>query len=286
MKLRRIHAAFTLIELLVVIAIIGLIAALSVATLTGFRKGDVMLAATRLMLDGAARARQLAISQHTTVYLVFVPPSYWNDPAYVGSLGAGKLTFGDRIAATNLVDKEFTGFTFVSLRTLADQPGQYTPHYLSAWQSLPEKSFIATNKFWYSNLLPAVSYYTIITNQITLQGYNIYGFNISTNIPFPMESTLANNATRPYPAIPYIAFNYLGQLTTEALSPAPLQQDEYIPLVHGGVLTGVDPATKRPQFFAPSAQEEPAGSSTNTAYNIIHIDWLTGRARLEHQQVK
>ncbi len=82
MKLRRIHAAFTLIELLVVIAIIGLLAAMVGPTLNNFRKGDAMQAATRLMLDAVARARQLAISQHTTVFMVFVPAGFWNDVAY------------------------------------------------------------------------------------------------------------------------------------------------------------------------------------------------------------
>jgi len=39
---------------------------------------DAMTAATRQMLDDVGRARQLAISQHTTVYMVFVPENFWN----------------------------------------------------------------------------------------------------------------------------------------------------------------------------------------------------------------
>jgi hypothetical protein len=35
----------------------------------------------------------------------------------------------------------------------------------------------------------------------------------------------------------------------------------------------------------PSAIESPPGNSTNVSYNIIHIDRLTGRARLERQDV-
>ena len=286
MKLRRTYAAFTLIELLVVIGIIGLLAGLVGPTLTGFRQGDAMLAATRTMLDGVARARQLAISQHTTVYMVFVPPSFWADTAFSTSLSpftpTPNLTQADLVAATNLVEKEFTGFTFVTLRTLADQPGQGTPHYLSGWQSLPDKAFIATNKFRYSQF-PAF-YYTIFTSGVT--GYDIYGFNVTTNVPFPRESTKAYTAARPYPSLPYIAFNYLGQLTTEALSPSPLQLDEYIPLAHGSVSVAHDSVTKKPIFNPPDAKEDPAGNSTNTAYNVIHIDWLTGRARAERQKVK
>jgi hypothetical protein len=33
----------------------------------------------------------------------------------------------------------------------------------------------------------------------------------------------------------------------------------------------------------PSVIESPPGNSTNSAYNVIHIDRITGRARLERQ---
>src|SRR5579862_1398413 len=61
--------AFTLIELLMVIAIVGIIAVLVAPVLIHFRKPDATEAATRQMLDDFARARQLAISERSTVYL-------------------------------------------------------------------------------------------------------------------------------------------------------------------------------------------------------------------------
>jgi prepilin-type N-terminal cleavage/methylation domain-containing protein len=72
-----VKTAFTLIELLVVIAILGIMAGLTVPVLKNFAKSDATLGASRQLLDGVARARQLAISQRTTVYMVFVPQNFW-----------------------------------------------------------------------------------------------------------------------------------------------------------------------------------------------------------------
>src|ERR1041385_5836748 len=131
MKSRRASSAFTLIELLTVIGILVLLAALAAPVITNFRKGDAMLAATRQMLDAVHRGRQLAISQHTTVYMVFAPPTLYSDPAYLNLLSGGSLTPAQRLAATNVLEKAQVGYTYVSLRSVGDQPGRGTPRYLS-----------------------------------------------------------------------------------------------------------------------------------------------------------
>ncbi len=283
MKLRRIHAAFTLIELLVVIAIIGLLAAMVGPTLNNFRKGDAMQAATRLMLDAVARARQLAISQHTTVYLVFAPQNFWDNTHYQSATAYGNLPVAEQAKATNILEKQLTGFNFVSLRSIADQPGDNSPRYLSQWQALPDKAFIADWKF-----NQTVNQAKIILDASGLPLYPVYGFESTNTIPFPSEDAyyyfLKLNRPRVFPYLPFIAFDYQGRLVSG--DGQLLGRDEFIPLAHGSVAVAFDKVTRKPILATPDIQEQPPGNSTNSAYNLIHIDWLTGRARLEHQQVK
>src|ERR1700722_20253329 len=66
--------AFTLLELLVVLVIMGILAAIGLPAIRGMSKSNAIAAADRQMLDDLAYARQRAIAEHTTVYMVFVPP--------------------------------------------------------------------------------------------------------------------------------------------------------------------------------------------------------------------
>jgi prepilin-type N-terminal cleavage/methylation domain-containing protein len=275
-------AGFTLIELLVVISIMGIIAALSVPALKNLGKSNINVSAARQMLDDVARARQFAISQHTTVYMVFVKTNFWMAPSFpTPNQWWFNLTPAQKTAATNLCDKQLTGYTFMSLRSVGDQPGRGTPHYLGPWHSLPDGTFIASQKFQASNSPP----FYISAYDPNLQ---IFGFSTANNIPFPTEDSQPSSGLNP-PYLPYIAFNYLGQLTFDGQSLA--KRDEYIPLAQGSVLPAIDVATKAlviklAPAGSPSFSETPPGNSTNSMYNIIHIDRLTGRATLEYQRVK
>jgi prepilin-type N-terminal cleavage/methylation domain-containing protein len=264
-------SGFTLVELLVVISILGILAALLVPALKNFGNSDATLSATRQLLGDVARARQLAMSQRTTVYMVFVPTNFWVINNNFPNNWWDNLTSPAKTAATNLCDKQMTGYTFISLRTLGDQPGQHTPEYLAPWQTLPDGTFIAEKKF-------DVSY--TIQDSISGRTFPISQFTYTNIIPFPTETnTVSVMPLLPY--LPYIAFNYLGQLTLDGQNLA--GRDEYIPLARGSVAPAIDLATRALQFMSPTISETPPGNSTNI-YNIIHIDAITGRATEEYQK--
>lgn len=276
--------AFTLIELLTVIAIIGLIAVLSAPVFKQFSKSDVTEAATRQMLDDCARARQLAIANHTTVYMVFVPTNFWNDVqwANVRSFAPG---FVSSQVVTQMYGSQWNGYFMESLRNIGDQPGRPHPQNLVKVTTLPDGSFIAPLKFsapiFLRNGITQNSPFVIQSN------YPVWRFSLSTNLLFPSVDVLTNvNYASAFQSaggltLPYIAFNYEGQLVFDDGTLMPV--DEYIPLAYGTVLPPRSATSKSYVQGLPNVTEVPAGNSTNISYNLIHIDRITGRARLERQ---
>ena len=280
------RAAFTLIELLVVISILGILAGLSVPALKNLGKSNVTVSATRQMLDDLGRARQMAISQHTTVYLVFVPTNYFNLVNIYGhtmSADLNNATYiplpADRTAAltalTNLVDKQLSGYNFISYGKVGDQPGQHAWHYLADWQSLPEGTIIAAQKFLPQNYSMAIPQWQAdkagqLDNWRPAQT-QVYGFT-NVAIPFPTEKS-------PAVYLPCLIFNYLGRLVSETPDGVTFHH-AYIPLAQGSVSYGIDASKNlQPTLVTPNdIVETPPGNSTGISYNVIDVDALTGRA--------
>ena len=267
--------AFTLLELLVVMSIIALLAALAMPVMKNF-KPNYAASATRQLLDDLARARQMAISQRTTVYMVFVPTNFWSDPAYT----ANQAWFTASPArSTNMFDKQLIAYNFVSLHSMGDQPGRWNTNYLSSWKTLPEGAFIYPAKFGLPyNPASPVPVMRIYTNTTPPQFIPIYGFSRTMRIPFPAEDAPSGPGSGPlFVTVPYIAFDFMGRLIS--------QHDEAIPLARGTVSFSRDPATRAPLPNSPSITEQPPGNATNS-YNVINIDWVTGRARAIQQEAR
>jgi hypothetical protein len=240
-----------------------------VPALKNLGKSNSATSASRQLLDGVGHARQLAIANHTTVFMVFVPTNFW------GGAIINNLTPAQKTAATNLCDKQLTGYIFIARGAVGDQPGQHAWHHLEAWRALPDSSFIAPWKFTLPGPLPVM----VIDDPVSGQPlFSIYAFGTNA-VPFPTVDA-------PLAVLPCIAFNYLGQLTSAQLTPAPLTQHEYIPLARGSVLPAKDPTSKVFQFSPATVSESPPGNSTNSAYNLIDIDALTGRATLRFQKAQ
>lgn len=270
---------FTLIELLTVLAIVGILATLVASAFIHFRKPSVTEAATRQMLDDCARARQLAISQRSTVYVVFIPANFWGN---LNTTPWNQLPLSVRTSTivTQMYGAQWTGYMMVAQRSVGDQPGHPVPRDLQMVKTLPDGSFISPVKF------TAQSYPA--TPTVIGSSYLMYGFLTTNNIAFPTAGVLDNASyATTFNSIggltlPYIAFNSLGQLTSGDGSVLPY--DEYIPLAYGTVSASRDPVSKTYVRGLPTVAEVPAGGSTGIAYNLIHVDRITGRARVERQE--
>jgi hypothetical protein len=242
--------------MLMVIAIIGLLTAMSLPFMKGINKSNLMASATRQLLDDVGYARHRAIAGHTTVYMLFIPPANGGDYS--------SLTDEQR---RTLVTGQATTYSYFTKRSLGEQPGESNPDYITKWYTLPQGTFIPKYKFT-----------TLTSVGPTGQQIPIDPFTYSTTFPVPASIDDGGVAGNP---IPYIAFDYMGRLVDESGNPK--LQGEYIPVAQGSIFYQRDAGGNLAWASADIQENPPDNSLVN--YNVIHIDGLTGRAKVEQLEL-
>lgn len=247
---------FTLTELLVVIGIIGIVTAIAIPVSSSFGKSNAMTAAARQLQDDVAFAKARAINTRSTVYIVFSGPG-------IGDSTVRGLVPSDLSAAyTNISTAQFQSYALYSERSVGEQPGLIRPRYLSEWKFLPEGVFVAEIKF--RELANPDDRFT----ETAFLPNRAFGYRF-----FPVPTS-----DGPPVKLPYIAFNAQGQLISESY--AGRYQDVSIPLARGTV----DYATDGGGGYLGTPKQEPFGNSVSNFYRI-HIEWLTGRGRIDKPEL-
>ncbi len=247
--------AFTLIELLVVLAIIGLLAAIGLPAIRGMTRSHAIIAANRQFLDDLALARQTAIAQHTTVYLVFVPTN-------VGSITLPVNNPALAAQITNLYTGRYTTYALLSLRQVGAQPGHGTPKYITGWRTLPAGVFIPPEQFAL--------------------------FLLENNLPFPVATNYPTIPGNQF-LMPCLAFNYLGQITDP--DPFDTVRDQYIPLTRGSIFYNpVSPGAAADIQTNPVDNIVRVNVNPSVFYytniNTVYVNALTGRAQVQQPQIQ
>jgi len=260
---------FTLTELMIVIAIIGAIAAISIPALKGITKSQTINNATRQLMEDLALARQYAILNHSVVHVVFVPPNVTNIV-----LTAPPARTNDVALLKRLGSGAFTTYAIYAERTVGDQPGQRRPRYLSQWKSLPDGVFIAEREFV---RIPARTW----ANSAAIN--RPFAYYSSLKFPGFSFPTVSGSSQQ----LPHITFHPDGGLLAYDENGAPIRGsgirgDEYIDLARGSVFASREDNGDL-IFF--DVKESPPNNSVDN-YNRIHIDGMTGRAKLERPEIQ
>jgi prepilin-type N-terminal cleavage/methylation domain-containing protein len=255
--------AFTLIELLVVMAIIGILAAIGLPALKGIGAGNDVAAAVRQLLDDLSYARLKAMNERTTVYVVFVSPQILQQDWSV-----------QKTEVARYANLQFTSYALFTKHSLGDQPGAERPRYITDWRTLPQGTFIPTNKFDMAFAFGSQRANVPLFNRPFFFG-DTSASGKGNLIPFPR----ATNTASPNPIqMAYIAFDFQGRLKHPAN--ALVAHDIIVPIAKGSIVYPQDDPQKLKDGNLEPAEviETPKGNATNNP--SIRIDWLTGRARV------
>ena len=289
---------FSLVELLVVLAIIGLIATISLPAFKGLGRANSQITTQRQLLDDLGLARQLALKNRSTVYVVFVPGDIWAMAPRTESLpgiGESEIT---RKAFLSAAAGPYSSYALLGRRRVGDQPGSEHWQYLTEWKSLPDGFVFPRAMF---DRQAAAAYAGAFagapdasTNYVSLLPLT------SLPVPVAFPDPRVNRAVRLEFPMPCIAFDGYGRVdpssrpqiydSNQKALAAPFGNDFVITFTSGNVFM---PRDADGNLIPPGAAgtetevdlvETPAPNLAKGLVpylpNRIRISSLTGRARL------